>query len=103
MATRPLLDRIDIHVEVAAATYQELRGGGPSESSPDIRGRVEKARARVLQRADAFARDPERVRAGRVGRADARNGGAAKWGCRRGPRPDSQGRWDHHGSERIGG
>jgi magnesium chelatase family protein len=41
----PLLDRIDIHVEVPAVPYKELRGDSASESSAAIRARVEAARA----------------------------------------------------------
>ena len=41
----PLLDRIDIHVEVPAVPYKELRGNAQAESSADIRARVERARA----------------------------------------------------------
>lgn len=41
----PLLDRIDIHVEVPAVPYKELRGNEAAESSAEIRGRVERARA----------------------------------------------------------
>jgi magnesium chelatase family protein len=41
----PLLDRIDIHVEVPAVPYKELRGESCSEPSAEIRGRVERARA----------------------------------------------------------
>ncbi len=41
----PLLDRIDIHVEVPAARYHELSGDVPAESSRLIKGRVDKARA----------------------------------------------------------
>jgi magnesium chelatase family protein len=41
----PLLDRIDIHVEVPAVPYKELRGNSTAESSADIRTRVEQARA----------------------------------------------------------
>jgi magnesium chelatase family protein len=40
----PLLDRIDIHIEVPAVQYRELRGGASSESSAAIRARVLKAR-----------------------------------------------------------
>src|SRR5205085_9898950 len=40
----PLLDRIDIHVEVPAVPFKELRGDSMAESSADIRGRVERAR-----------------------------------------------------------
>ena len=41
----PLLDRIDIHVEVPAVPYQELRGTSNSETSAEIRARVERTRA----------------------------------------------------------
>lgn len=40
----PLLDRIDIHIEVPAAKYQELSSNLPAESSAQIKERVEKAR-----------------------------------------------------------
>lgn len=40
----PLLDRIDIHIEVPAAKYQELTSIQPAESSAQIKARVEKAR-----------------------------------------------------------
>lgn len=41
----PLLDRIDIHVEVPAVPYKDLMGKTVSESSNEIRKRVTKARA----------------------------------------------------------
>src|SRR5208282_3200776 len=41
----PLLDRIDIHVEVPAVPYKELRGDSTAEPSADIRVRVDRARA----------------------------------------------------------
>jgi len=40
-----LLDRIDIHIEVPAAKYQELTSTQPAESSAQIKERVNKARA----------------------------------------------------------
>lgn len=46
----PLLDRIDIQVEVPAVTYEELSGRGPSESSEAIRERVNAARQRQTTR-----------------------------------------------------
>src|ERR1700747_1415225 len=46
----PLLDRIDIHIEVPAVPYKELRGNGASESSAEIRDRVERAQALQLER-----------------------------------------------------
>ena len=44
----PLLDRIDIHVEVPAVPFKELRGETAATSSAEIRDRVERAR-RVQQ------------------------------------------------------
>lgn len=55
----PLLDRIDIHIEVPAVQYKELRGGSASEGSTEIRGRVLKARERQRER---FAQAGERTR-----------------------------------------
>src|SRR6201999_1873192 len=46
----PLLDRIDIHIDVPSVNYRELRGGATPESSADIRGRVIEAREIQLQR-----------------------------------------------------
>ena len=46
----PLLDRIDIHVEVPAVQYKELRGNAASEGSAEIRDRVMTARDRQRQR-----------------------------------------------------
>jgi magnesium chelatase family protein len=50
----PLLDRIDIHIEVPAVKYRELRSAAASEGSAEIRARVLAARARQHQR---FAAD----------------------------------------------
>jgi magnesium chelatase family protein len=46
----PLLDRIDLHVEVPAARPDQLTGGRRGESSADIRRRVMAARERQLRR-----------------------------------------------------
>ena len=46
----PLLDRIDIHIDVPAVRYKELRGPAPGESSADVRARVVAARRRQLAR-----------------------------------------------------
>ncbi|HKZ53717.1 MAG TPA: YifB family Mg chelatase-like AAA ATPase, partial [Candidatus Acidoferrales bacterium] len=46
----PLLDRIDIHIDVPAVRYKELRGPAPGESSADVRARVVAARRRQLER-----------------------------------------------------
>jgi magnesium chelatase family protein len=40
----PLLDRIDLHIEVPAVPYRELRGKDEGVSTAEIRGRVEGAR-----------------------------------------------------------
>lgn len=40
----PMLDRIDIHIEVPRIEYEKLRNFEPQEPSKDIRGRVENAR-----------------------------------------------------------
>ena len=45
----PLIDRIDIQVEVPAVPYKELRAGDVTETSASMRARVE--RAREIQRA----------------------------------------------------
>jgi magnesium chelatase family protein len=50
----PLLDRIDIHIEVPAVQYRELRSAAASEGSAEIRARVLAARERQHQR---FAAD----------------------------------------------
>ncbi len=46
----PLLDRIDIHIEVPAVKYKELSAESKSETSMQIRQRVIKARQIQLQR-----------------------------------------------------
>jgi magnesium chelatase family protein len=46
----PLLDRIDLHVEVPALGYQELVGDDAAEGSEEIRIRVDAARARQRAR-----------------------------------------------------
>jgi len=53
----PLLDRIDIHIDVPAVNYKELRGGASPEGSAQIRERVMKAREVQL---DRFAAAHER-------------------------------------------
>jgi magnesium chelatase family protein len=57
----PLLDRIDIHVEVPAVPYQELRGGSAAESSTEIRARVERARSIQQARGYYNCRMPSRL------------------------------------------
>lgn len=57
----PLLDRIDIHVEVPAVPYQELRGNTASETSAEIRARIERVRAAQQARGYYNARMPVRM------------------------------------------
>jgi magnesium chelatase family protein len=54
----PLLDRIDIHIDVPAVNYRELRSTVSPESSADIRARILRARAIQL---DRFASGAERI------------------------------------------
>jgi magnesium chelatase family protein len=54
----PLLDRIDIHVEVPAVPFKELRGESAAESSAEIRARVESARAIQQERGFYNSRMP---------------------------------------------
>jgi magnesium chelatase family protein len=59
----PLLDRIDIHIEVPAVQYKELRGGASAEGSAEIRNRVLAAREIQHQRFALPANgDPARTR-----------------------------------------
>ena len=46
----PLLDRIDLHLEVPAIPPQELLEAPPGESSADVRARVERAREQAIAR-----------------------------------------------------
>ncbi len=60
----PLLDRIDLHIEVPAVAYQELRGPKPGEPSSAILDRVMRARRRQTSRGFYNARlPPGRLRA----------------------------------------
>jgi magnesium chelatase family protein len=54
----PLLDRIDIHIDVPAVNYKELRSGSAPEGSEQIRSRVINARETQLNR---FAAAGERI------------------------------------------
>lgn len=51
----PLLDRIDLHVEVTPVSYEELTHDQPEEGSHDIRSRV--IEARLLQEKRYAARE----------------------------------------------
>src|ERR1700733_3287273 len=57
----PLLDRIDLHVEVPAVAYKELRGVDHGATSAEMRFRVELARAIQRRRGFYNARIPSRL------------------------------------------
>ena len=46
----PLMDRIDIHIDVPAVNYKEMRSAAEPEGSSKIRDRVMRARQTQLQR-----------------------------------------------------
>jgi magnesium chelatase family protein len=46
----PLMDRIDIHIDVPAVNYKEMRSGTEPEGSGKIRERVVRARQKQLER-----------------------------------------------------
>jgi magnesium chelatase family protein len=50
----PLLDRIDLHVEVPLVEYRELSSDETGETSADVRLRVEAARGRQVERFSAL-------------------------------------------------
>lgn len=54
----PLLDRIDIHIEVPAVEYKELRSDGDGITSCDMRERVDAARATQSARGHLNSRIP---------------------------------------------
>ena len=58
----PLLDRMDIHIEVPAVQYKELRSGAASEDSGSIRDRVLAARERQDERFSRFGTETSRKR-----------------------------------------
>lgn len=57
----PLLDRIDIQIEVPAVPYRELRGAEIAESSEEMRSRTAQARVIQQQRGATNARMPARL------------------------------------------
>jgi magnesium chelatase family protein len=54
----PLMDRIDIHIDVPAVNYKEMRAGTEPEGSEPIRMRVLRARETQLRRFAASTRHP---------------------------------------------
>ncbi|HET8575951.1 MAG TPA: YifB family Mg chelatase-like AAA ATPase [Methylomirabilota bacterium] len=67
--SRPLLDRIDLHLEIPAVPYPQLAASACGESSAEIRARVVAARARQAAR---FAGTSVRVNARMNGRQTRR-------------------------------
>jgi magnesium chelatase family protein len=55
----PLLDRIDLHIEVTPVTFDEMTANRKAESSEDIRIRVEKAREIQTKRFQTYNEQPE--------------------------------------------
>jgi magnesium chelatase family protein len=54
----PLMDRIDIHIDVPAVNYKEMRSASEPEGSTSIRERVIRARETQLRRFSASTRHP---------------------------------------------
>jgi magnesium chelatase family protein len=54
----PLMDRIDIHIDVPAVNYKEMRSATEPEGSAKIRERVMRARQKQLAR---FATSPQKL------------------------------------------
>lgn len=46
----PILDRIDLHIDIPPVAYEKLHGSDEAESSRDIRERVVRARGQQMQR-----------------------------------------------------
>jgi len=57
----PLIDRIDIQIEVPAVPYKELRAGEVTETSADMRTRVDRAREIQRTRGATNSRMPSRL------------------------------------------
>ena len=64
----PLLDRIDLHVEVPAVRFEELSSDGDGESIAIVRPRVLTARAMQRDRFDDAGSDLQRAH-GSIGAA----------------------------------
>ena len=73
----PLLDRIDLHLEVPAVSYSEMSRAEPGESSASIRRRVLRARALQSARLGGGARCNGRMRPGEIRQHCALDSGGA--------------------------
>jgi magnesium chelatase family protein len=76
----PLLDRIDLHVEVPAVPFQELRGGDAGAASTEIAARVQAARTLQSSRGFYNAHIPVRQLRKLCALDDAAKG-LWKWRC----------------------
>ena len=94
----PLLDRIDLHIEVPAVPYKELRGRDRGANSAEMRERV--SAARVLQRRHSAESVTNAVRAGRCRGAHTRAGSPQNGTQRPRARPHPEGRSHHRGPRR---
>jgi magnesium chelatase family protein len=56
-----MLDRIDLHVEVPAVAYKEMRGNEQGVSSAEMRARIESARRTQQQRGFTNAQLPPKL------------------------------------------
>ena len=109
----PLIDRIDIHIEVPAVKYKELRGNGTTEDSAAVRERVLRARERqtkryagetesFLERADAAEADPQILRHQRGRRKNAGKRDRPPRPFRARPRPHPESRAHDRRPGRLG-
>jgi magnesium chelatase family protein len=67
----PLLDRIDLHVDVPALPYRELAAAGPGEPSAAVRDRVVAARGRQQRRGNKWNARLSSAELGRFAPLDA--------------------------------
>src|SRR5207248_5243217 len=74
----PLLDRIDLHIEVPAVPYKELRGKDNGVSSADMRARVEAARVIQQNRGSTMPIFPQ-TRYAAYARSTTRVSGRWRW------------------------
>jgi len=79
----PLLDRIDLHIEVPAVTAADLILPPPAEGSREVAARVARARARQAQRYAAMGLPHIHTNAAAVGGATGRGGPCAPARCER--------------------
>jgi magnesium chelatase family protein len=57
----PLMDRIDIHIDVPAVNYKEMRSANEPESSAEIRDRVIRTRVLAKKLHQRFASSREKI------------------------------------------